>query len=58
MSHVQHQGTLNKVIKRINRDANFEVFDKKLTIKDLLPDFGCHTVWHTIGLGMNGKVIQ
>lgn len=63
--HVQHQGTLNKAIKRIIRDANFEALDKKPTIKEenLLPDFSCHTLRHTfttrlIESGMNVKVIQ
>ena len=44
--HVQHQGTLNKAIKRIIRDANFDALDKNPTINEekLLPDFSCHTL--------------
>lgn len=56
---------MNKAIKRIIRDANFEALDKKPTIKEenLLPDFSCHTLRHTfttrlIESGMNVKVIQ
>lgn len=63
--HVQHQGTLNKAIKRIIRDANFEALDKNPSIKEenLLPNFSCHTLRHTfttrlIESGMNVKVIQ
>lgn len=63
--HVQHQGPLNKAIKRIIRDANFDALSKNSTIKeeDLLPNFSCHTLRHTfttrlIESGMNIKVIQ
>lgn len=63
--HVQHQGTLNKAIKRIVRDANFDALDKNPSIKEenLLPNFSCHTLRHTfttrlIESGMNVKVIQ
>lgn len=63
--HVQHQGTLNKAIKRIIRDANFNALEKDLTIDEnnLLPNFSCHTLRHTfttrlIESGMNIKVIQ
>lgn len=63
--HVQHQGTLNKALKRIIRDANFEALKKNPSIKeeDLLPNFSCHTLRHTfttrlIESGMNIKVIQ
>lgn len=63
--HVQHQGPLNKAIKRIIRDANFDALSKNPTIKeeDLLPNFSCHTLRHTfttrlIESGMNIKVIQ
>lgn len=63
--HVQHQGTLNKAIKRIIRDANFEALEKNPSIKEenLLPNFSCHTLRHTfttrlIESGMNVKVIQ
>lgn len=30
--HVQHQGTLNKAIKRIVRDANFDALEKILLL--------------------------
>lgn len=63
--HVQHQGPLNKAIKRIIRDANFDALEKKPSInnEDLLPNFSCHTLRHTfttrlIESGMNIKVIQ
>lgn len=63
--HVQHQGTLNKAIKRIIRDANFDALEKNPSIEEenLLPDFSCHTLRHTfttrlIESGMNVKVIQ
>lgn len=63
--HVQHQGTLNKALKRIIRDANFEALERNPTInkEDLLPSFSCHTLRHAfttrlIESGMNIKVIQ
>lgn len=63
--HVQHQGTLNKALKRIIRDANFEALEKNPSIKEdeLLPNFSCHVLRHTfttrlIESGMNIKVIQ
>ncbi|HJF21758.1 MAG TPA: tyrosine-type recombinase/integrase [Mammaliicoccus lentus] len=64
--HVQHQGTLNKALKRIIRDANFEIMNKKSSIineEKILPNFSCHTLRHTfttrlIESGMNIKVIQ
>ena len=63
--HVQHQGTLNKAIKRIIRDANFDALYKNPSIKEenLLPNFSCHSLRHTfttrlIESGMNVKVIQ
>lgn len=44
----QHQGTLNKAIKRIIRDCNDEVLLKSKE-KDpvLLPPFSCHSLRHT-----------
>lgn len=63
--HVQHQGTLNKAIKRIVRDANFDALEKNPSINEdeLLPNFSCHVLRHTfttrlIESGMNVKVIQ
>lgn len=62
---MQHQGTLNKAIKRIIRDANFDALEKDPSINndDLLPNFSCHTLRHTfttrlIESDMNVKVIQ
>ena len=37
---VQHQGTLNKALKRIIRDANIEAMDDERFV--MLPDFSCH----------------
>lgn len=62
---VQHQGTLNKAIKRIMRDCN----DQVLLEQDLesgpvlLPNFSCHVLRHTFATrlcesGINIKVIQ
>ncbi len=63
--NVQHQGTLNKALRRIIRDCNQDVLDKA---KDgepvvLLPKFSCHTLRHTFTTrlcesGINIKVIQ
>ena len=62
---VQHQGTLNKAIKRIMRDCNDEVIEKEGIENDpvLLPNFSCHTLRHTFATrlcesGINVKVIQ
>ena len=61
--HVQHQGTLNKAIKRIVRDCNYAVLDKNPEAKVLLPPFSCHILRHTFTTrlceaGVNVKVIQ
>ena len=61
--NVQHQGTLNKAIKRIIRDCNDEQFLKSDNPKVLLPHFSCHTLRHTFTTrmceaGVNVKVIQ
>ena len=61
---VQHQGTLNKAIRRIIRDCNDEVLlksNEKSPI--LLPPFSCHSLRHTFTTrmceeGVNIKVIQ
>lgn len=60
---VQHQGTLNKAIKRIIRDCNDEQLQKKEGNIVLLPNFSCHSLRHTFATrlcesGMNIKVIQ
>ena len=61
--NVQHQGTLNKAIRRIIRDCNDEQFLKSDNPKVLLPHFSCHTLRHTFTTrmceaGVNVKVIQ
>lgn len=63
--NTQHQGTLNKALRRIVRDCNQEILDKAKD-KDnviLLPNFSCHTLRHTFTTrlcesGINIKVIQ
>ena len=59
--NVQHQGSLNKALRRIIRDCNEGVISEggKLT----LPPFSCHSLRHTfctrlIESGMNIKAIQ
>lgn len=62
--NTQHQGTLNKAIRRIIRDCNDAVLLK--TTDDnpvLLPPFSCHSLRHTFTTrlceeGVNIKVIQ
>lgn len=61
--NTQHQGTLNKAIRRIIRDCNDEQFQKGDNPKVLLPHFSCHTLRHTFTTrmceaGVNIKVIQ
>ena len=61
--NVQHQGTLNKAIRRIIRDCNDEVLMKGEDDPVLLPHFSCHTLRHTFTTrmceaGVNVKVIQ
>ena len=60
---VQHQGTLNKAIRRIIRDCNDEVLLSEEEDPVLLPHFSCHTLRHTFTTrmceaGVNVKVIQ
>ncbi len=62
---VQHQGTLNKAIKRIIRDCNDEVLlNNDIDAEPvLLPDFSCHILRHTFTTRlceaeMNVKTIQ
>ena len=66
---VQHQGTINKALRRIIRDCNQEAIERvdagKLRKKDLilLPKFSCHSLRHTCATrlceaGVNMKVIQ
>jgi integrase len=63
--NVQHQGTLNKALRRIIRDCNEDVLEKAKDNKPrvLLPKFSCHTLRHTFTTrlcesGINIKVIQ
>lgn len=63
--NVQHQGTLNKALRRIIRDCNQEVLDKAKDNENviLLPKFSCHTLRHTFTTrlcesGINIKAIQ
>ena len=60
----QHQGTLNKAIRRIIRDCNLEASEKAEKEKMVfLPHFSCHSLRHTFATrmcesGVNVKVIQ
>lgn len=64
--NVQHQGTLNKALRRIIRDCNYQVLDKmedkgKNTVT--LPRFSNHTLRHTFTTrmceaGVNVKAMQ
>ncbi len=61
---VQHQGTLNKALRRIIRDCNYAVLDKGYTEDTVtLPQFSNHSLRHTFATRMceadvNLKVIQ
>ncbi len=59
----QHQGTLNKAIRRIIRDCNYEVLAQGKKNPVLLPPFSCHSLRHTFTTrmcedGVNIKVMQ
>lgn len=61
--NVQHQGTLNKALRRIIRDCNDAQFEKKTKNPVLLPAFSCHSLRHTfttrmVEAGVNVKVVQ
>ena len=63
--NVQHQGTLNKALRRIIRDCNFEVMDKNDGKDNIvtLPKFSNHTLRHTFTTrmceaGVNLKAMQ
>lgn len=61
--NVQHQGTLNKAIRRIIRDCNDEIIEGNVDTSILLPHFSCHSLRHTFATrmcekGVNIKVIQ
>lgn len=60
---VQHQGSLNKALRRIIRDCNDKQFLKEKKNLVLLPNFTCHLLRHTfttrlVEAGVNIKVIQ
>lgn len=59
----QHQGTLNKALRRIIRDCNDEIMLQGKRNPLLLPHFSCHSLRHTFTTrmceaGVNIKVIQ
>ena len=61
--NLQHQGTLNKTLRRIIRDCNDMQLSKKEKNPVLLPRFSCHSLRHTfttrlVEAGVNLKVIQ
>lgn len=62
---VQHQGTLNKALRRIIRDCNYELLDKCQDEGEvtLLPKFSNHSLRHTFTTrmceaGVNVKAMQ
>lgn len=62
---VQHQGTLNKALRRIIRDCNYAIMDKRKDGEDvvLLPKFSNHSLRHTFTTqmceaGVNIKAMQ
>lgn len=62
---VHNQSTLNRALKRIMRDCNMEILQKKGTEPEpvLLPSFSCHVLRHTFATrlcesGLNPKFIQ
>lgn len=61
--NLQHQGTLNKTLRRIIRDCNDMQLSKNEKNPVLLPRFSCHSLRHTfttrlVEAGVNLKVIQ
>lgn len=62
---VQHQGTLNKALRRIIRDCNYKVLDNKQGDEEVifLPKFSNHSLRHTFTTrmceaGINIKAMQ
>ena len=60
---VQHQGTLNKAIRRIIRDCNDKQLESGIKTPVLLPPFSCHSLRHTfttrlVEANVNVKVVQ
>lgn len=62
--HVQHQGTLNKALRRIIRDYNVAAVARGIKDpNDLLPHFSCHVLRHTyatrcVECGVSVKFLQ
>jgi integrase len=62
--NVQHQGTLNKALRRIIRDCNYEVLDNNHSEEvTTLPKFSNHSLRHTFTTrmceaGVNIKAMQ
>lgn len=61
--NVQNQSTLNKALRRIIRDCNYEMLDKGLKNPTLLPNFSNHSLRHTFTTrmceaGVNVKAMQ
>lgn len=60
----QHQGTLNKALRRIIRDCNYWVLDRHQDQDTVtLPPFSCHNLRHTFATrmceaGINVKAMQ
>ena len=59
----QHQATLNKALRRIIRDCNYEVLDKGEKDAVILPRFSNHSLRHTFTTrtceaGVNIKAMQ
>lgn len=47
LGNLQHQGTLNKALRRIIKDCNNRQLLKGGKDPVLLPDFSCHSLRHT-----------
>ena len=61
--NVQHQGTLNRALRRIIRDCNYEVLDEGKENSVTLPNFSNHSLRHTFTTrmceaGVNIKAMQ
>lgn len=63
--NTQHQATLNKALRRIIRDCNYDVLDKNKNLEDvvILPKFSNHSLRHTFTTrmceaGVNIKAMQ
>lgn len=61
--NVYQQSSLNKALKRIIRDCNYEIFDGKINSNTILPNFSNHSLRHTfttrmVEAGTNMKAMQ